>query len=80
MEYGITILPELAAMDLTKKQMELVRHFKRPRPMREVGLVVHRDFVKTAGWCRRCGRRSSRPSGEGAAEQESECVPMSCGV
>src|SRR6201985_2535402 len=43
---GITILPELAAMDLTKKQSELVRHFKRPAPMREVSLVVHRDFVK----------------------------------
>jgi LysR family hydrogen peroxide-inducible transcriptional activator len=43
---GITILPELAAMDLTKKQTQLVRHFKRPAPMREVSLVVHRDFVK----------------------------------
>ena len=43
---GITILPELAAMDLTKKQSQLVRHFKRPAPMREVSLVVHRDFVK----------------------------------
>ena len=43
---GITILPELAAMDLTKKQLQLVRHFKRPAPMREVSLVVHRDFVK----------------------------------
>jgi len=43
---GITILPELAAMDLTAKQKQLVRHFKRPAPMREVSLVVHRDFVK----------------------------------
>jgi LysR family hydrogen peroxide-inducible transcriptional activator len=43
---GITILPELAATDLSKRQMELVRHFKRPAPMREVSLVVHRDFVK----------------------------------
>ncbi|HMH22885.1 MAG TPA: LysR substrate-binding domain-containing protein [Puia sp.] len=43
---GITILPELAAMDLSKRQLELVRHFKRPAPMREVSLVVHRDFVK----------------------------------
>jgi len=43
---GITILPELAAMDLTKKQSQLIRHFKRPAPMREVSLVVHRDFVK----------------------------------
>jgi len=43
---GITILPELAATDLSRRQLELVRHFKRPAPMREVSLVVHRDFVK----------------------------------
>jgi LysR family hydrogen peroxide-inducible transcriptional activator len=43
---GITILPELATMDLTKKQLQLIRHFKNPPPMREVSLVVHRDFVK----------------------------------
>lgn len=43
---GITILPELAAMDLTVKQRQLIRHFKKPTPMREVSLVVHRDFVK----------------------------------
>jgi len=43
---GITILPELAALDLTGKQQQLIRHFRRPAPMREVSLVVHRDFVK----------------------------------
>ncbi len=43
---GITILPELAAMDLSKRQLQLLRYFKRPAPMREVSLVVHRDFVK----------------------------------
>jgi LysR family hydrogen peroxide-inducible transcriptional activator len=43
---GVTILPELAAMDLTGKQQQLIRHFRRPAPMREVSLVVHRDFVK----------------------------------
>jgi len=43
---GITILPELAAMDLTARQQQLIRHFRRPAPMREVSLVVHRDFVK----------------------------------
>ncbi|GGB05702.1 hydrogen peroxide-inducible genes activator [Puia dinghuensis] len=43
---GITILPEMAALDLTGKQQQLIRHFKRPAPMREVSLVVHRDFVK----------------------------------
>src|ERR1700760_404413 len=43
---GITILPELATLDLTARQQQLIRHFKRPAPMREVSLVVHRDFVK----------------------------------
>jgi LysR family hydrogen peroxide-inducible transcriptional activator len=43
---GITILPELATMDLNKRQLQLIRHFKNPAPMREVSLVVHRDFVK----------------------------------
>ena len=43
---GITILPELATTHLTKTQMQLVRKFKNPPPMREVSLVVHRDFVK----------------------------------
>jgi len=43
---GITILPELATLDLTGKQLQLVRHFKNPAPMREVSMVIHRDFVK----------------------------------
>jgi LysR family transcriptional regulator, hydrogen peroxide-inducible genes activator len=43
---GITILPELATMDLNAKQQLQLRQFKRPAPMREVSLVVHRDFVK----------------------------------
>jgi LysR family hydrogen peroxide-inducible transcriptional activator len=43
---GITILPELATMDLNVKQQQQLRLFKRPAPMREVSLVVHRNFVK----------------------------------
>ena len=43
---GITILPELSTLDLSAKQMQLIRHFKKPAPMREVSVVVHRDFVK----------------------------------
>jgi LysR family hydrogen peroxide-inducible transcriptional activator len=43
---GITILPELATMDLRSSQLQLLRQFKQPAPMREVSLVVHRDFVK----------------------------------
>ena len=43
---GITILPELAAMDLGPSQTKLLRKFKSPVPMREVSLVVHRDYMK----------------------------------
>lgn len=43
---GITILPELATMDMTAKEKERLRHFKAPVPVREVGIVTHRDFVK----------------------------------
>src|SRR5450432_2939846 len=43
---GITILPELATLDFSKKQQGQLRRFRRPSPMREVSLVVRRDFVK----------------------------------
>lgn len=46
MNDGITILPELATLDMPAKQMQLIRHFRKPSPMREVSLVVHRNFVK----------------------------------
>ncbi|MBX2925597.1 MAG: hydrogen peroxide-inducible genes activator [Chitinophagaceae bacterium] len=43
---GITILPELATLDMPGTQLQLIRHFKSPAPVREVSLVVQRDFVK----------------------------------
>jgi len=43
---GMTIIPELAAMELTKSQQQRIRHFRKPVPMRQVSLVVHRDYVK----------------------------------
>jgi LysR family transcriptional regulator, hydrogen peroxide-inducible genes activator len=43
---GITILPELATLDFSKKQQALIRRFGKPSPMREVSIVVTRDFVK----------------------------------
>jgi len=46
MNDGITILPELTTLDMTARQLQLIRHFKKPAPMREVSIVVHRDFVK----------------------------------
>ncbi len=43
---GITILPFLALKDMTTKQKNNVRHFKSPAPVREIGLVTYRYFVK----------------------------------
>ncbi len=43
---GITILPELATIDLSASQRKQIRRFRAPAPMREVSLVVHRDLVK----------------------------------
>jgi LysR family transcriptional regulator, hydrogen peroxide-inducible genes activator len=43
---GITIMPELAVFDMTSKQLNHLRHFKHPAPVREVSIVVHRDYVK----------------------------------
>jgi len=43
---GVTILPELATLDFSTKQANMIRHFKSPAPVREVSLVTHRDFIK----------------------------------
>jgi LysR family hydrogen peroxide-inducible transcriptional activator len=43
---GVTIIPELATLDLSAKQQKLVRYFDSPPPVREVSLVTHRDYVK----------------------------------
>jgi LysR family hydrogen peroxide-inducible transcriptional activator len=43
---GVTILPELATIDMTTEQKVHLRNFRQPVPVREVSLVVHRTFVK----------------------------------
>jgi LysR family transcriptional regulator, hydrogen peroxide-inducible genes activator len=43
---GITVLPALAINDLTPQEQKNVRHFKLPAPVREIGLVSFRYFVK----------------------------------
>jgi LysR family hydrogen peroxide-inducible transcriptional activator len=43
---GITILPMLALKDMSTKQKRNVRYFKAPAPVREIGLVTYRYFVK----------------------------------
>jgi len=46
MNNGVTILPELATLDFSTRQLNMIRHFKSPAPVREVSLVTHRDFIK----------------------------------
>lgn len=45
-DHGVTILPELATLDLSVKQKTLIHHFRAPAPVREVSIVTHRNFVK----------------------------------
>ena len=43
---GATLLPELAIKELNSKQLNKVRYFKSPAPVREISLVTHKNFVK----------------------------------
>ncbi|BAV04893.1 transcriptional regulator, LysR family [Filimonas lacunae] len=43
---GITILPELAILDLTPAQQDRVRPFTAPEPRRSICLVTQRSFLK----------------------------------
>lgn len=43
---GITILPELSIFDFNDDQMERVRYFKKPDPVREISVVTHRVDLK----------------------------------
>ncbi|UYQ93963.1 LysR substrate-binding domain-containing protein [Chitinophaga horti] len=45
---GYTILPELSLQELSSRQMNMVRFFKAPEPVREISLVTHRYFIKQA--------------------------------
>lgn len=43
---GITIIPELALLDMPENEMEHIRFFKPPAPAREISIVTYRHFVK----------------------------------
>ena len=45
-EYGYTLLPELAMFNLEDSKQNFIKHFKDPRPMREIGLITHRTSLK----------------------------------
>lgn len=43
---GFTILPELAIQDFTEEQIERIRYFQDPEPVREVSLITNDHFVQ----------------------------------
>lgn len=43
---GVTIIPELATLDMSENQKKQLRYFPKPNPVREISIVTHRDFVK----------------------------------
>ena len=43
---GMTVLPELATLDMSTLQQAQLRRFARPVPVREVSLITHRHYVK----------------------------------
>jgi len=46
-EGGFTLLPELAALDLSEDRQNRIKRFSGVRPLREVSLVVSRNYAKT---------------------------------
>ena len=45
-ESGYTLLPELAMLNLEDAKQSYIKHFKDPRPVREIGLITHRTSLK----------------------------------
>src|SRR5690606_27282044 len=43
---GITILPELSILNYDEDQLNHVRYFKAPEPVREISVVTTQNFVK----------------------------------
>jgi LysR family hydrogen peroxide-inducible transcriptional activator len=43
---GMTVLPELATVEFPDEQIEKVRYFEDPEPVREISLVTNGHFVK----------------------------------
>jgi LysR family hydrogen peroxide-inducible transcriptional activator len=44
---GITLLPELATLDMSPSKKMMLRYFKSPAPAREISIVTIKGFVKT---------------------------------
>lgn len=46
-EYGYTLLPELATLEMDASQYRRIRHFQNPQPVREVSLICHRNAARS---------------------------------
>ncbi len=46
MHAGITLLPELALDNLSENQLDNIRYFENPEPVREISLLVRRNVIK----------------------------------
>ncbi len=44
---GMAILPELATLEFTEDQIERIRYFEDPEPVREISLATNSHFVRT---------------------------------
>ena len=44
-QQGLTILPELATLQLSAKEKKYLTEFKAPAPTREISLCTHRDYI-----------------------------------
>ncbi|MGC4098406.1 MAG: LysR substrate-binding domain-containing protein [Nitrospira sp.] len=45
--HGVTIIPQLAMMNLKPSQRKNIREFANPKPVREISLVVTNNFPRT---------------------------------
>ena len=45
---AMTLLPAFSVSDFSKKELEHIRHFTSPVPVREIGLIYHTNYIKTS--------------------------------
>lgn len=43
---GVTLIPYLASLDLSKKEQKKISRFEEPFPLRTIGLIMHKNFAK----------------------------------
>lgn len=43
---GLTILPELAIQNFSNRELDKVRYFRSPEPVREISIVTHKNVAK----------------------------------